>query len=523
MVASAESSSADWQWAEEIPGGGRALLWVPPKAERVRGALIGCQVVLEKTVLDDPRIREAAADLDLAMVLVVDSPLSQFNYDPNGKSRAADALEVTLRHLAQVSGYSEIAQVPLLPLGHSGEGNFVWRMAYANPGRLLGGIVLHAAPMTSPPPYDPKAKAVGVPLLNITGQWESWSPKENLDRHWFWVRGSVLDLRGRVPESLVGVVVQPGCGHFSWNETLAGCVAAFIRGAVSLRLPDRDGEPLRAAPETAGWLADSNLLDPQRHGPAPYAGYQGDRSLAFWYPDGETARRATAIAADLASKAPQMLTFIENGQPQVPAWCIDLKNLKPAADGITYQVQADFVTSMPTGTRDAGRPLGHAPGPGITFHRAGGNGGGGERVGADLFRVRYDQLGFSRNKGILVLASHPGDLHFAPTEIAAQILIPERIAGRAQTLHFREIPDLPRNGGDLTLQASSDAELPVSYAVLRGPVEVEGNRLRITRIPARARFPLTVTVAAWQRGQDGEDPVQTARPVEQSFHITNSK
>ena len=69
----------------------------------------------------------------------------------------------------------------------------------------------------------------------------------------------------------------------------------------------------------------------------------------------------------------------------------------------------------------------------------------------------------------------------------------------------------------ISLHATSDCGLPVYYYVKEGPAEIEGNKLVFTRIPPRSKFPLKVTVVAWQYGLAGE--VQTAEPVERSFFI----
>lgn len=50
-----------------------------------------------------------------------------------------------------------------------------------------------------------------------------------------------------------------------------------------------------------------------------------------------------------------------------------------------------------------------------------------------------------------------------------------------------------------------------------GPAEVDGNRLVLTSVPPGARFPVKVTVVAWQYGIPGS--VQTAAPVEREFYI----
>jgi hypothetical protein len=53
--------------------------------------------------------------------------------------------------------------------------------------------------------------------------------------------------------------------------------------------------------------------------------------------------------------------------------------------------------------------------------------------------------------------------------------------------------------------------------VKEGPAEIDGNKLVFTPIPPRSKYPLKVTVVAWQYGLAGK--VQTAEPIERSFFI----
>jgi len=59
--------------------------------------------------------------------------------------------------------------------------------------------------------------------------------------------------------------------------------------------------------------------------------------------------------------------------------------------------------------------------------------------------------------------------------------------------------------------------LPVSYYVLEGPAIIKGDRLELTRIPPKARYPVKITVVAWQYGIAGK--LQTALPVARSFYL----
>ena len=77
---------------------------------------------------------------------------------------------------------------------------------------------------------------------------------------------------------------------------------------------------------------------------------------------------------------------------------------------------------------------------------------------------------------------------------------------------FPSLNDVRHGTERLVLHAESDCGLPVRYYVKEGPAEVSGNELRFTPIPPRSRFPIKVTVVAWQYGIAGK--VQTAEPVE---------
>ncbi|MDR1601154.1 MAG: hypothetical protein LBS42_01835, partial [Tannerella sp.] len=102
----------------------------------------------------------------------------------------------------------------------------------------------------------------------------------------------------------------------------------------------------------------------------------------------------------------------------------------------------------------------------------------------------------------------------------AELIVPEkRIEGKPQTVSFAGIADVPYDSrSPIPLHATSDAGLPVCFYVTEGPAEIIDSRLVLTAMPPRAKFPVKVTVTAWQYGIDGK--VQTAEPVARSFYIT---
>lgn len=55
------------------------------------------------------------------------------------------------------------------------------------------------------------------------------------------------------------------------------------------------------------------------------------------------------------------------------------------------------------------------------------------------------------------------------------------------------------------------------YFVREGPAEIAGNTLRLRTVPPRAKFPLKVTLVAWQFGRGSDPKTQTAEPVESTL------
>jgi hypothetical protein len=516
-----ETQSADWPFAIDVPGAkSKVFLWIPPGCPYVRGVILGQQVILENKVLEDPLIRQAAADQNLAIALICPGCLGYFDY--KGKN-VAQTLQTMLDLLARESGYEEISQAPLLTVGHSGNGIFAWMVAYWNPARMLGVVGLHCM-SSNPPPLDPKATIDGVPILDISGQYESWGHATvPLDQHWRWLRGGLLLLRGQSDQALVSELVDPGGCHFSFNEPMARYVAMFIRKAAEFRLPAaRPADPaqpvvLREIPAQTGWLTDLTLITPSAHPPAPYRDYKGDPSLAFWHFDEEMARATETYRADRRGKRDQRITFVQDGKP-VPAEWLETLKFEPIGDGLTVKVAATFLSETPAGVAGAGRPLGHAAGS-IRFSLIGGWRGGGEQIGPDTFRLHPDHLGPADN--LMILASQDGDTDYAYAEQPAQIKYPLRnTVGKAQKISFASIPDQPAGTISLPLTATTDSGLPVEYYVLQGPAIVEGTTLKFQPLPPRTRYPVKVAIVAYQWGRSVAPQVQSAEPVEVDFSLT---
>jgi hypothetical protein len=92
--------------------------------------------------------------------------------------------------------------------------------------------------------------------------------------------------------------------------------------------------------------------------------------------------------------------------------------------------------------------------------------------------------------------------------------------GQRQQITFNAITNQKQGTKFIQLKATSDAGVPVHFYVKEGPVLIKGSQLQFTKIPPRAKFPVKVTVVAWQYGRSTEPKLQTAHPVEQTFYIT---
>jgi hypothetical protein len=71
----------------------------------------------------------------------------------------------------------------------------------------------------------------------------------------------------------------------------------------------------------------------------------------------------------------------------------------------------------------------------------------------------------------------------------------------------------------MALTAKSDSGLPVAFFVVAGPATIENGRIVFTKIPPRTKYPVAVTIGAWQWGSTREPKVRTAEIAFQRFNI----
>jgi hypothetical protein len=261
--------------------------------------------------------------------------------------------------------------------------------------------------------------------------------------------------------------------------------------------------------------------------------YTGDPKEAFWYFDEEIARATENFGANQRGKKVALIGYEQDGRiveqdPKLHAQ-VPLKFLPdPDGDGLTFKLTAKFIDTVPDGrpTRWTGLPKGaHVEHPDaddkIKISRICGPV---EQITPDTWAIRFYRMGMNnpkRSNDLWFVAIYPGDEHYKRAVQQAEMRFPLRNdKGDDQLITFGPIPDQREGAGPLKLTATSSAGATVHYYVREGPAEiVDGDSLKFTAIPRRAKFPVKATVVAWQWGRSIPPLLKSAEPVERTFSI----
>ena len=521
-------AAADWQWSIPTSGtsGARAFLWIPPTCSHVRAVVVAQHNMIEQTILEDPDFRKALSDLGMAEVWVAPQFDGVFRFDQG----AGDRFNAIMKALADESGYSELSDAPAIPMGHSAAASYPWNFAAWNPGRTLAILSIHGdAPLTNmtgsghPNPDWGKRNIDGIPGLMVMGEYE-------------WLEGRLapaIKFREQHPRSPIAFLAEPGRGHFDVSKDLVHFLILFIRKSAETRLPANtpDGQAplLKPVHPKTGWLVERwSLNKPREIAPAPYSSYKGDPQQAFWAFDKEMALAIQDYRADQIGKGPQLLGFVQDGKtvPQTNTHNQVALRFEPMADGMTFKLSGTFLDTVEAGSPNlsrwtglpVGSPLGHATGGGpITLSRITGPV---RQIDDDTFAISLNRTASTvdrRANDIWLLATQAGDGHYKSILQQALMRIKPNTSGTDQHITFPAIPDQAAGATRVRLAATSDSGATVSYYVREGPAEINGDILIFTPIPPRAKYPVKVTVVAWQWGRATGTRLKTATPVERTF------
>jgi hypothetical protein len=509
-------AAAEWQWStpvtewisDETNTHPQAFLWIPEDCERVRAVVVGMHNMCEELIFEHPSFRRTMAELGFAVVWI--SPLIDYQWKvENGCQKAFDKM---MNDLADASGYGELKTAPVVPLGHSAMATFPWNFAAWNKERTLAVISYKGdAPRTNLCGYGREnlewgrtRNIDGVPGLMIEGEYEWWEARVN----------PALAFRMMYPESCISFLADVGHGHFDVSDEVVDYICLFLKKATEYRL-NGNAEILQKLNPQSGWLAARwNIAEKTRPIPAPFREYKGDPHDAFWYFDREIAEATEKYYAKAYGKKEQYIGYMQNGKllhfdPDLHARINGA--FEPEADGLTFHIQPVFTDTLRlnvVGGNHRDLRIDRICGPV-------------EKVNDTTFTVRFYRMGLNnprRTGDVWLMAHHDGggEYNSSVQQFNMRIPYPNR-DGKKQRITFPPLKNVDVNTISIPLQATADSELPVYYYVKEGPAEIRGNEIVLTKIPPRAKFPVKVTVVAWQYGIAGE--IQTAEAVERSFYV----
>ena len=100
----------------------------------------------EETLFEMPRFREALSRMGIGLVWITPGIDQQWDVT-KGTQKIFNQM---MNDLAEISGYSELEHIPIVPVGHSAMATYPWNFAAWNPERTLAVISLHGdAPRTN--------------------------------------------------------------------------------------------------------------------------------------------------------------------------------------------------------------------------------------------------------------------------------------------------------------------------------------------------------------------------------------
>lgn len=315
--------------ASEEPGelifGVNYTVWIPPGIETLRGVVVhqhGCGEGSCRSGLTGAYdLHWQALAKKHACALLAPSyeqPQSadcQMWCDPRNGSDVS--FQKCLVNLGKKSGHPELASVPWALWGHSGGGHWCGGMVMLHPDRVAAAWLRSGVPLLKANPDRPGIRAhslpdaaLKIPMMCNPGTKEGVTVKDGrFARVWPANELFFREVRGR--GGLIGVAVDPLTAHECGNQRYFAI--PWLDACLSLRLPKKNGEPLREMPTGNAWLAS-----PTGFTAVPAGRFPGDPLKASWLPNESVAKgwmqyvKDTLVEDPTAPPAPTGVTVDGN-------------------------------------------------------------------------------------------------------------------------------------------------------------------------------------------------------------------
>lgn len=493
-----------------------AFLWIPAGSSQVRGIIASGMTLMEREMSQDPLIRKACADQDLAILF---STVGIGSVDLNG----------LLQGFAEISGYRELPYAPLMFVGHSAGGPPSGILATTLADRCFGLVQYRGGgPGNSDLPP-------GVPSLMMVGQYDEFggTMRDADDREsWQSSVEHITKYRAKSESALCTIMIDPGRGHFAWSRKNSKFLALWIKKAAESRIPKswpaNTDDPItaREVNYSKGFLFPMEAISNASEDQLYLAGqFPGNVDSALWLFDRELAEAWIEYHAGQFNKKDQFLEWkdpyeVESG---TRFYFTDIAWTGPDSFVVHPQYSKVYPSQIdgkgPVWI-EHGQAVGHSCSPIRLKHVSGPV----KWISDNKFRIHFNALTppFGGRQRVTFMAYSEGDEKYRYTERVG--MLPHNFfssrEGLSQIISFPDIPDVTADTEPLKLKATADSGLPVHYYVQHGPATILGSTLEIQQIPHRASYPIEVTVVAWQSGNALAPRIKAAEPVKQTFLIT---
>lgn len=137
------ATAQEWQWSVQLKGfisseTGKeltAFLWIPSDCHQLRAVMVGKHNMSEETLFEMPRFREALSRMGIGLVWITPGIDQQWDVTKGTQ----EIFNRMMNDLAEVSGYSELEHIPVVPVGHSAMATYPWNFAAFLPLGILNG------------------------------------------------------------------------------------------------------------------------------------------------------------------------------------------------------------------------------------------------------------------------------------------------------------------------------------------------------------------------------------------------
>lgn len=530
MIISSSSiaQNAVWQWHVDMPqssnkkGEPQAYLWIPPSCKELKGLVLTQHNMEEISIVEDETFRRAMQDLDFGIIWY--NPM--FDVSFNFEGGAGDLLNQSLADLAAKSGYGEVETVPYLAIGHSAAASWPYYLAAWNPQKTICCISVSGQwpyvrnEWVAPDIWGDKTIDY-IPCLETMGEYESantWSTEG-------------LKERQDYPLLPLSMLACPAEGHFATSKEKMEYLIFYIKKALQYRMPEGKIPLVEIDPTKTGWLADKWRINEKSHAEsAPINDYKGDKTQAFWFFDEEHVHTTEAYQARFRNKLAPLLGVKVDGElvEQRNSHLQVMMPFKPKGDELLVTVEGVFLDTVPTESPRPASWTGFKAGTklekpadkeSIYFEKICGP----YEIKDSLFQVKLNRTSYKsleeRYESAFAI-KYAGNERFKPAVQQGHFFIPATHEdGEGQTICFPRIRNIKQHKKVIQLKAKSSAKLPINYYVVSGPAEISGNKLYLTAVPPRTKFPIEVTVVAYQYGRLEVPKIQSATSITQTFYI----